>query len=79
MRMVVWKFYLTPFSGILRDVSFHKITDKDWDLIHLVHVKGAYAVTKAAWPYFREQNYGRVIMTTSAAGTQIIYNYCFNC
>ena len=55
-------------AGILRDVSFHKITDKDWDLIHLVHVKGAYSVTKAAWPYFREQNYGRIIMTTSAAG-----------
>jgi len=55
-------------AGILRDVSFAKITDKDWDLIHLVHVKGAYSVTKAAWPYFLKQNYGRVIMTTSAAG-----------
>eukprot|EP01126_Amoeba_proteus_P039357 TRINITY_DN4145_c0_g1_i6.p1 TRINITY_DN4145_c0_g1~~TRINITY_DN4145_c0_g1_i6.p1 ORF type:complete len:427 (+),score=95.19 TRINITY_DN4145_c0_g1_i6:98-1378(+) len=55
-------------AGILRDVSFHKMTDKDWDLINLVHVKGAYSVTRAAWPYFREQNFGRVIMTTSAAG-----------
>jgi len=55
-------------AGILRDVSFHKISDKDWDLIHLVHVKGAYSVTKAAWPYFKEQNFGRVVMTTSAAG-----------
>lgn len=27
-------------AGILRDVSFHKMTDKDWDLIHQVHVKG---------------------------------------
>jgi short chain dehydrogenase len=33
-----------------------------------VHLKGAYAVTKAAWPYFRDQNYGRIIMTSSAAG-----------
>jgi len=55
-------------AGILRDVSFAKIQDKDWDLIQAVHVKGPYSVTKAAWPYFLKQNYGRVIMTTSAAG-----------
>jgi len=55
-------------AGILRDVSFIKMTDKDWDLVNLVHVKGVYAVTKAAWPHFIKQSYGRVIMTTSAAG-----------
>jgi NAD(P)-dependent dehydrogenase (short-subunit alcohol dehydrogenase family)/putative sterol carrier protein len=55
-------------AGILRDVSFIKMTDRDWDLVNLVHVKGAYAVTKAAWPHFMKQGYGRVIMTTSAAG-----------
>lgn len=55
-------------AGILRDVSFHKMEDKDWDLIYDVHVKGAYAVTKAAWNYMRDQEYGRVIFTASAAG-----------
>jgi 3-hydroxyacyl-CoA dehydrogenase/3a,7a,12a-trihydroxy-5b-cholest-24-enoyl-CoA hydratase len=55
-------------AGILRDVSFHKMEDKDWDLIYDVHVKGAYSVTKAAWPYMREAEYGRVIFTASAAG-----------
>jgi len=55
-------------AGILRDVSFVKMTDKDWDLIFLVHVRGAYSVTKAAWPHFIKQGYGRVLMTTSAAG-----------
>lgn len=55
-------------AGILRDVSFAKMTDEDWDLIYRVHVKGAYAVTHAAWPHMRERNYGRVIMTASAAG-----------
>jgi hypothetical protein len=39
--------FLTWFSGILRDVSFVKMTDKDWDLIYRVHLKGSYAVTKA--------------------------------
>jgi 3-hydroxyacyl-CoA dehydrogenase/3a,7a,12a-trihydroxy-5b-cholest-24-enoyl-CoA hydratase len=45
-----------------------KMKDKDWDLIYLVHVKGAYSVTKAAWPYMINQGYGRIIMVSSAAG-----------
>jgi len=36
-------------AGILRDTSFSKMTDRDWDLIFTVHVRGAYSVTKAAW------------------------------
>lgn len=55
-------------AGILRDVSFQKMTDKDWDLIYAVHLKGSYSVTKAAWNYMRDQGYGRIIMTSSAAG-----------
>ncbi|EPB80810.1 D-domain protein [Ancylostoma ceylanicum] len=55
-------------AGILRDVSLVKMTDLDWDLIFKVHVKGAYSVTKAAWPYMRKQNYGRIIVTSSNAG-----------
>jgi 3-hydroxyacyl-CoA dehydrogenase/3a,7a,12a-trihydroxy-5b-cholest-24-enoyl-CoA hydratase len=55
-------------AGILRDTTFHKMTDDDWDLIYRVHVKGSYKVTHAAWPHLREQGYGRVIFTTSAAG-----------
>ena len=55
-------------AGILRDASFHKMSQQDWDLVNLVHLQGAQSVTHAAWPYMREQNYGRIIMTTSAAG-----------
>lgn len=55
-------------AGILRDKSFARMTDQDWDLIQAVHVKGSYAVTKAAFPIMREQKYGRIIMTASAAG-----------
>uniref|UniRef100_A0AC34RGW0 SCP2 domain-containing protein n=1 Tax=Panagrolaimus sp. JU765 TaxID=591449 RepID=A0AC34RGW0_9BILA len=55
-------------AGILRDVSFQNMKDLDWDLIFKVHVRGAYSVTKAAWPYFRKQNYGRIIMTSSNSG-----------
>lgn len=55
-------------AGILRDVSFHKMTQDDWDKVMSVHLIGTYAVTKAAWPHLRDQEWGRVIMTTSAAG-----------
>ena len=33
-----------------------------------VHLRGSYSVTKAAWNVMREQKFGRIIMTTSAAG-----------
>ena len=49
-------------AGILRDISFAKMTQQDWDLIYQVHVLGSYKVTKAAWPYMREQRYGQYIM-----------------
>ena len=55
-------------AGILRDKTFHKMSAADWDIIFKVHVEGAFAVTHAAWPHFREQKYGRVIFTSSAAG-----------
>lgn len=55
-------------AGILRDKSFAKMEDTDWDLVYRVHVEGAYKVTRAAWPHLREQNYGRVIFTSSTSG-----------
>ncbi len=55
-------------AGILRDSSFLKMTEADWDLIMRVHVRGAFKVTHAAWPHLREQAYGRVLFTASAAG-----------
>ena len=36
-------------AGIVRDVSMLKMTDEDWDIIMRTNLKGAYAVTKAAW------------------------------
>jgi (3R)-3-hydroxyacyl-CoA dehydrogenase / 3a,7a,12a-trihydroxy-5b-cholest-24-enoyl-CoA hydratase / enoyl-CoA hydratase 2 len=55
-------------AGILRDVSFPKMTAEDWDLVYRVHLLGSYRVTAAAWPHLRDQGYGRVVMTSSAAG-----------
>ncbi|KAK9766634.1 hypothetical protein K7432_004149, partial [Basidiobolus ranarum] len=55
-------------AGILRDKSFAKMTDADWDMVQNVHVRGAYKITKACWEIFRKQKFGRIIMTSSAAG-----------
>ncbi|MBS1148339.1 MAG: Oxidoreductase, short chain dehydrogenase/reductase family protein [Myxococcaceae bacterium] len=55
-------------AGILRDTTFHKMTQEDWDLIYRVHALGSFRVTHAAWPHLRDQGYGRIIFTASAAG-----------
>ncbi|GAA5886830.1 hypothetical protein JCM16303_005721 [Sporobolomyces ruberrimus] len=55
-------------AGILRDKSFKSMSEKEWDIVQEVHVKGAYACSKAVWPVFRKQKYGRIINTASAAG-----------
>ncbi|KAJ7034987.1 peroxisomal hydratase-dehydrogenase-epimerase [Mycena alexandri] len=55
-------------AGILRDKGFKNMSDKEWDQIMEVHLKGAFACTKAVWPHFRKQKFGRVLNTASAAG-----------
>ncbi len=55
-------------AGILRDVSFLKMTDADWDLIMKVHLKGSYSVARAAWNIMREKGFGRIINTGSSSG-----------
>ena len=60
-------------AGILRDKSFSKMTDEDWDMVYRVHLLGAYKVTHAAWPHMQEQGYGRIINTSSASGIYGIF------
>ena len=55
-------------AGILRDRTFHKMTDDEWDAVLKVHLYGAFNVTRAAMPHFREQEYGRIVVTTSVTG-----------
>lgn len=55
-------------AGILRDRSFARISDQDWDLVHRVHLRGSFLVTRAAWPHMKKQGYGRIIMTSSTSG-----------
>lgn len=55
-------------AGILRDGTFHKMTYENWDSVLKVHLYGGYNVVRAAWPHFREQSYGRVVVATSTSG-----------
>jgi NAD(P)-dependent dehydrogenase (short-subunit alcohol dehydrogenase family)/uncharacterized OB-fold protein/putative sterol carrier protein len=55
-------------AGILRDKSFLKMEPENWQAVMDVHLNGAYHVTRPAMAVMKENAYGRVIMTTSAAG-----------
>lgn len=55
-------------AGILRDKSFAKMTTADFRTVIEVHLIGSMICTKAVWEIMREQNYGRILMTTSATG-----------
>ncbi len=55
-------------AGILRDKSFVKMSDDDWDKVIAVHLTGSANCSHAVWPIMREQGYGRIIMTTSTSG-----------
>jgi NAD(P)-dependent dehydrogenase (short-subunit alcohol dehydrogenase family) len=55
-------------AGILRDKTFAKMTLEELRLVVDVHLMGSAYCTKAVWSTMREQNYGRIVMTTSSSG-----------
>ena len=55
-------------AGILRDKSFSKMDLADFKLVMDVHLMGSVNCCKAVWDIMREQNYGRIVMTTSSSG-----------
>ena len=55
-------------AGILRDKSFLKMEPQNWQIVLDVHLNGAYNVSRPAFGVMKEKGYGRILMTTSAAG-----------
>jgi NAD(P)-dependent dehydrogenase (short-subunit alcohol dehydrogenase family) len=55
-------------AGILRDTSFKNMTPEQVNPVLDVHLRGAFYVTQPAWQLMRDQGYGRIINTSSAAG-----------
>ncbi|MDG1232175.1 MAG: SDR family NAD(P)-dependent oxidoreductase [Pseudomonadales bacterium] len=55
-------------AGILRDKTFTNISIENFREVLDVHLMGSVLVTKAAWPVMRDNNWGRVVFTSSGSG-----------
>ena len=55
-------------AGILRDKSFANMPIEDFKLVVDVHLMGSANCSKAVWSIMKQQNYGRIVMTTSSSG-----------
>jgi len=55
-------------AGILRDRTFMKMTEQEWDDVIAVHLKGAFCVTQPAVKIMKERRYGRIVFTASSSG-----------
>ncbi len=55
-------------AGILRDRSFAKMSEDDWQAVYNVHLFGSFKTARAAWPHMRQQNFGRIIFVCSTSG-----------
>jgi NAD(P)-dependent dehydrogenase (short-subunit alcohol dehydrogenase family) len=55
-------------AGILRDKSFANMSIEDFKLVVDVHLMGSVNCSKAVWSIMKNQNYGRIVMTTSSSG-----------
>ncbi len=66
-------------AGNLRDVIFHKMSEEDFDAVINVHLKGTFNMSRAAAPYFKNQNGGAFLHMTSTSGLVGNFgqaNYC---
>lgn len=55
-------------AGVLRDKSFSNMPMSDFEFVVDVHLMGTVKVTRAVFPIMKEQNYGRIVVTTSSSG-----------
>ena len=55
-------------AGILRDKTFSKLEVSNWHAVLDVHLHGSMNCSKLTWPIMTQQNYGRIVMTTSTSG-----------
>jgi NAD(P)-dependent dehydrogenase (short-subunit alcohol dehydrogenase family) len=60
-------------AGILRDKTFAKMEIADFRAVIEVHLVGAAIATKSVWEIMRQQNYGRIVCTSSPSGLHGIF------
>lgn len=58
---------LVSNAGIIKNVPFSEMTADQFDKVMRVNAYGAFYVTKAAWPHFLKQNYGRIVLVSSSS------------
>ena len=66
-------------AGIIRDRSFLKMSEEEWDSVMNVNLKSLYVVTRAVVPHMKENGYGRIVSASSINGTAGAFgqtNYC---
>ena len=55
-------------AGNLRDVYFHKMSPEDFRAVVDVHLQGSFNTSRAAAPFFKEQESGAYVHMTSTSG-----------
>ena len=66
-------------AGIIRDRSFLKMTEEEWDSVINVNLKSLFIVTKSVVPHMKENGYGRIVSASSINGSAGAFgqtNYC---
>lgn len=66
-------------AGNLRDAIFHRMSPDEFNSVIDVHLRGSFYVSRAAAPFFKEQNSGVFIHMTSSSGLVGNFgqaNYC---
>ncbi|MBX0296135.1 3-oxoacyl-ACP reductase FabG [Haloarcula nitratireducens] len=60
-------------AGIYPSASLEEMTEADWDRVQNVNLKGTFLTVKACLPYLKDQDSGRVLLTSSITGPMTGY------
>ena len=52
-------------AGVIRDRSFIKMTEEEWNTVININLTGMFIVTKVVFPIMKEAGYGRIISASS--------------
>ena len=52
-------------AGVIRDRSFMKMSEEEWNTVININLSGMFIVTKAVFPIMKEAGYGRIISASS--------------
>ena len=58
-------------AGIFPEKRLEDMTVEDWDLVNNINLKGTFLTVKACLPYMKEENYGKIVITSSITGNKV--------